>query len=89
MSILQLYNDKTKLKGVKGQEDFYTKGKQLLNSIYGMMVTSIIMPVHTYGPNGWTIEEKEAEIVDIKFAVSASVYAEEQIYCFSAMIIYN
>ena len=61
LSILQLYNDKTKLKGVKGQEDFYIKGKQLLNSIYGMMVTSIIMPVHTYGPNGWTIEEKDAE----------------------------
>lgn len=61
MSILKLYNDKTKLKGVKGQEDFYTKGKQLLNSIYGMMVTSIIMPIHTYNGQEWTVEHKDME----------------------------
>jgi len=28
-------------------------------------------------------------IIDIKFNVSVSIYAEEQIYCFSAMIIYK
>ena len=61
MSICKLYKDKTELKNVAGKEDFYTKGKQLLNSIYGMMVTSIIMPVNTYGPYGWEVEEKEAE----------------------------
>ena len=61
MSILKLYNDKTKLKGVKGQEDFYTKGKQLLNSIYGMMVTSIVMPIHTYNGQEWTVEHKDME----------------------------
>ena len=62
MSILTLYKDKTELKGVEGKEDFYTKGKQLLNSIYGMMVTSIIMPIHKYDNNkGWFIEKKEAE----------------------------
>lgn len=61
-SITKLYKDKTELKGVKGMEDFYTKGKQLLNSIYGMMVTSIIMPVHTYTDNaGWDIEHKDVE----------------------------
>lgn len=62
MSILQLYKDKTTLKGVEGQEDFYTKAKQLLNSIYGMMVTSIIMPLHEYDNElGWTINTKDAE----------------------------
>ena len=62
MSILNLYSDKTKLKGVKGQEDFYTKSKQLLNSIYGMMVTSIIMPLHEYkNEEGWTIEKKDTQ----------------------------
>ena len=60
-SITKLYKDKTELKGVKGMEDFYTKGKQLLNSIYGMMVTSIIMPVHTYDDIGWHIEHKNTE----------------------------
>lgn len=31
----------------------------------------------------------EGELVDIKFQVSASVFGEEQVYCFSAMIIYK
>ena len=29
-----------------------------------------------------------ADIIDIKYQVSASVFGEEQIYCFSAMVIY-
>ena len=28
------------------------------------------------------------EVIDIKYQVSASIFSEEQIYCFSAMIIY-
>ena len=35
------------------------------------------------------IEEKKPNIIDIKFAVSCSIYAEEQIYCFSALIMYK
>ena len=35
------------------------------------------------------INEKEPEIIDIKYAVSAAIYAEEQIYCFSALILYK
>ena len=35
------------------------------------------------------IEEKEPDIIDIKFSVSSSIYAEEQIYCFSALILYK
>lgn len=62
MSILQLYSDKTKLKGVKGQEDFYTKSKQLLNSIYGMMVTSIISPIFGYDNiTGWEKQQRDPE----------------------------
>ncbi len=29
------------------------------------------------------------DIIDIKYEVSISIFGEEQIYCFSAMIIYN
>lgn len=29
------------------------------------------------------------EVVDIKYQVSSSIFSEEQIYCFSAMIIYS
>lgn len=35
------------------------------------------------------IEEKDIEVIDIKFAVSSSIYAEEQIYCFSALLMYK
>lgn len=30
----------------------------------------------------------EADIIDIKYQTAVSVFAEEQVYCFSAMIIY-
>lgn len=29
------------------------------------------------------------DIIDIKFGVSTSMFSEEQIYCFSAMILYK
>ena len=35
------------------------------------------------------INEKKPNIIDIKFSVSASIYADEQIYCFSALIMYK
>lgn len=31
----------------------------------------------------------EGEIIDIKFNVAVGVFSEEQIYCFSAMILYR
>ena len=34
-------------------------------------------------------EEFEGELVDIKYEVSSCIFGEEQIYCFSAMIIYE
>lgn len=34
------------------------------------------------------LEELNSEVIDIKYQVSSSIYNEEQIYCFSAMIIY-
>jgi len=31
----------------------------------------------------------DIDVIDIKYQVSLSVFSEEQIYCFSALIIYN
>ena len=31
----------------------------------------------------------EAEVIDIKFQVGVSVFGDEQIFCFSAMIVYQ
>ncbi len=34
------------------------------------------------------LENTTKEIIDIKYQVSCSIFGEEQIFCFSAMIIY-
>ena len=35
------------------------------------------------------IKEEMPDIIDIKYSISNSVFSDEQIYCFSALIIYN
>lgn len=35
------------------------------------------------------ISDNEIEIVDIKYQVGVAVFSEEQVFCFSAMIIYT
>ncbi len=34
------------------------------------------------------LQENDIEIIDIKYQTAVAVFSEEQIYCFSAMIIY-
>ena len=35
------------------------------------------------------IDEADPEIIDIKFSVSSCIFSEEQVYCFSALIVYR
>lgn len=35
------------------------------------------------------ISEKEIELIDLKYSVSTAIYGEEQIYCFSALMLYK
>ena len=35
------------------------------------------------------IKTEEPDIIDIKYSISISIYSEEQIYCFSALIMYK
>lgn len=51
LSILKVYNDKTKLKGVAGKEREYLHSKELLNSMYGMSVTDVVQDLITYDNN--------------------------------------
>ena len=34
------------------------------------------------------LTDNDIEVVDIKYSVSSSIFSDEQIFCFSAMIIY-
>ena len=59
-SILKLYIDKTELKDVKGKEIEYQLSKSMLNSAYGMTVTSIIKDNEKYDDDvGWYIEKTD------------------------------
>jgi len=35
------------------------------------------------------LSENDINLIDIKFSVSNSLFSEEQIYCFSALILYK
>ena len=35
------------------------------------------------------IKENNIDVIDIKLSTSCSLYGEEQIYCFTALIMYN
>ena len=35
------------------------------------------------------IQENDPDIIDIKYSISNSIYSDEQLYCFSALIMYK
>lgn len=63
-TVLNLYKDKTNLKGVKGKEKEYLNSKAMINSVYGMMVTDIIKPKHAYD-NGTWVKQNRSHIEQI------------------------
>ena len=59
-SIIKLYQDKTKLKGIEGSEVEYLKSKEMLNSCYGMAVTDICRDEITYSSD-WGTDKANIE----------------------------
>lgn len=54
--ILELYGNKTTLKGIEEQEPLYMKSKQYINSMYGMMVTKNITDTIEFEEDKWKKE---------------------------------
>ena len=67
-AILKFFNDKTLYKDVEGKEDLYRSSKEMLNSIYGLLVTKILTDFIEYntdelwGHRELTKVEKEEKI---------------------------
>lgn len=68
--ILELYCNKTTLKGISGQEELYMQSKQFVNSLFGMMVTKDISDDIIFDGELWSKDEltieKFIEKIDIK-----------------------
>lgn len=60
-TILHLYKSKTELKGVDGKEVEYLHSKELLNSLYGMCVTSIVHDRFDFDGTQWNNQEGNLE----------------------------
>ena len=58
-SILDLYEKKTTLKGIKGMESEYLKSKGMLNAVFGMSVTDIVQEEHTLVNYNWVTKESD------------------------------
>lgn len=63
-TVIEYYKAKTELKNVPGQEIYYMKSKNKLNSIYGMMAQNPVKQDVVYDNGVWsTANDPEAEIL--------------------------
>lgn len=72
-AILQLYKKKTELKGVDGMENEYLNSKEMLNSCYGMCVTSPLRNTIKYKNDIWDtdiLSENEKREMLLKYNLS-------------------
>ena len=63
-AIIELYENKTILKGVKGKEVEYMQSKAMLNACYGMCVTDIVRDEAIFTDHWLSADEKEC--IDIQ-----------------------
>ena len=60
VAVLNLYKDKTLLKGVFGKEVEYLVSKNMINAAFGMMVTAIIRKLYEYytDTDEWSVDDE-------------------------------
>lgn len=61
LTILELYKDKTELKGVEGKEVEYLVSKGMINSCYGMCVTDPCRDENIYEDDSWSVKKADIE----------------------------
>ena len=64
--ILELYANKTELKGVEGKEELYMQSKQYINSLFGMSVTAIVQADVELVDDEWRVKPLTEEYVNKK-----------------------
>lgn len=82
-AVLELYKDKTELKGVDGQEEYYQLRKELLNACYGCIVTDILREEQIYDTDWRDPKEPDPEKTIDKYnnAVTRFLFYPWGIYC--------
>lgn len=61
LTILELYKNKTELKGVEGKEVEYLVSKSMINSCYGMCVTDPCRDENIYENDLWSVKKADIE----------------------------
>ena len=72
VTILELYRDKTELKGVEDKIVEYLVSKGMINSVYGMCVTDPCKNDNVYDGNGWHTDLADIDKLISKYNSSAS-----------------
>lgn len=67
LAILELYKDKTELKGVEGKEVEYLRSKGMINSCYGMCVTDPCRDENIYEEDNWSVRKADIEALIEKY----------------------
>lgn len=64
--VLEWFNKKTELDGVAAMKVLYTKNKEIINAIYGMMCTKEFTDEIVYKDSDWSKDELTKEKFDVK-----------------------
>lgn len=81
--VLDLYKNKTELKGIEGKEEIYQQSKQYINSLFGMCVTAIIQASVKFDGEFWIIEPLTTEYVNEQLNDLRTKYSKSKKYFLS------
>ena len=81
--LLDLYHNKTALKGIAEQEALYLQSKQYINSMFGMMVTAILQSDVLFDGMFWSIDKLTENDINKRLEELKNVDSKENRYFLS------